>query len=51
MTRAALAFLVMSWSVVLGLTVWSFAKILLGPKRQDAGGTHPRASDGVRRKR
>jgi hypothetical protein len=33
MTTAAMVFMAASWAVVLGLTGWSFARILKGERR------------------
>ncbi|HEX5520933.1 MAG TPA: hypothetical protein VFX29_04520 [Longimicrobiaceae bacterium] len=35
MTTGALIFLLASWSFVLGLTFWAFARILRQPRRPD----------------
>ncbi|HLL85168.1 MAG TPA: hypothetical protein VK420_21035 [Longimicrobium sp.] len=53
MTTGSLLFLIISWAFVLGLTVWSFARILSGKKHFDPDGIGPasppvpgRADDG-----
>jgi len=53
MTTGSLLFLILSWTFVLGLTAWSFARILSGKKHFDPDGIGPasppvpgRADDG-----
>jgi hypothetical protein len=53
MTTGSLLFLIISWTFVLGLTLWSFARILSGKKHFDPDGIGPasppvpgRADDG-----
>lgn len=41
MTRGALIFMVASWAFVLGLTIWSFARILRHREHHDPDGTGP----------
>ena len=41
MTIGAILFLVGSWTFVLGLTAWSFGKILRNPAHFDPDGTGP----------
>lgn len=41
MSGGAIAFLLLSWAFVLGLTVWSFLKILRHPKHFDPDGIGP----------
>ena len=36
MTAGALLFMIVSWSIVLGLTIWAFARVLqAGERRKD----------------
>jgi len=41
MSAGALLFMLASWSFVLGLTAWSFARILKGQKHFDPDGIGP----------
>ena len=41
MSAGALLFMLVSWSFVLGLTGWSFARILKGQKHFDPDGIGP----------
>lgn len=41
MSTGALLFMLASWTFVLGLTVWSFARILRGQKHFDPDGIGP----------
>lgn len=41
MSTGALLFLIVSWSFVLGLTFWSFARILRSQKHFDPDGIGP----------
>jgi hypothetical protein len=41
MTAGALIFMLVSWTFVLGLTLWSFTRILSGKKHFDPDGTGP----------
>lgn len=41
MTAGALFFLVVSWTFVLGLVIWSFWRILTAPKPLDPDGIGP----------
>lgn len=43
MNSGALIFMVVSWTFVLGLTFWSFARILKGQKHFDPDGIGPGA--------
>ena len=39
MTRNAALFMVLSWAFVLGLTVWSFARVLRHTRQRPGGDT------------
>jgi len=41
MTRAAIAFMALSWGVSLGLLVWSYARILRKKAHHDPDGIGP----------
>jgi hypothetical protein len=41
MTTGAILFMVISWAFVLGLTFWSFARLLRGKKHFDPDGIGP----------
>ena len=41
MTAGALIFWLISWTFVLGLTIWAFARILRNPKHLDPDGIGP----------
>ena len=41
MTTGAIVFMVLSWSFVLGLTFWSFVRILRNPRHFDPDGIGP----------
>lgn len=41
MTRGALLFMVLSWTFVLGLTLWSFGKIMRNQAHFDPDGIGP----------
>lgn len=41
MTTAAIIFMAASWTFVLGLMIWSFAKLLSGKKHFDPDGIGP----------
>ena len=41
MTTGAIIFMALSWGLVLGLTIWSFARILSGKKHFDPDGIGP----------
>lgn len=41
MTGAAIVFMTLSWGFVLGLTIWSFAKILRHQEHHDPDGIGP----------
>jgi hypothetical protein len=41
MSAGALVFMLASWTFVIGLTVWSFARILRGQKHFDPDGIGP----------
>jgi hypothetical protein len=41
MTTGALVFLILSWTFVLGLTFWSFSRILSGKRHFDPDGIGP----------
>ncbi|MBW3655262.1 MAG: hypothetical protein KY444_04095 [Gemmatimonadetes bacterium] len=41
MSAGALLFMLLSWSFVLGLTTWSFGRILKGKKHFDPDGIGP----------
>ncbi|MEW5928439.1 MAG: hypothetical protein AB1941_13305 [Gemmatimonadota bacterium] len=41
MSTGAMIFLILSWTFVLGLTTWSFSRILSGKKHFDPDGIGP----------
>lgn len=41
MTTGAIIFMALSWSFVLGLTLWSFVRILRHPRHFDPDGIGP----------
>lgn len=41
MTTGAVVFLVLSWTFVLGLTVWSFSRVLRSIRKQEPDETGP----------
>lgn len=41
MSSGALIFMALSWTFVLGLTLWAFTKILRSPKHIDPDGIGP----------
>ena len=41
MTTGAVVFLVLSWAFVLGLTAWSFARVLRKKRHHDPDGIGP----------